>query len=85
ASTVLIVPHHGSAGAALPRFLMTIAPKYAIFATGYLNRFYFPRARVVESYQTLHSQMFNTAYDGAVSVTLSPQGQIAVNTYIPRK
>lgn len=84
ASTVLVVPHHGSAGAALPQFLMTIAPKYAIFATGYLNRFHFPRARVLESYQAMHSQMFNTAYDGAISVTISPEGRVLVKTYIPR-
>ncbi len=81
ASTVIVVPHHGSAGAALPQFIMTIGPKYAIFAAGYMNRFHFPRSRVIESYQAIHSQIGNTASDGAVRVSISPQGQLTFNRY----
>ena len=40
---VLVVPHHGSRTSSTPAFVAAVAPRVAVFAAGYLNRFDHPR------------------------------------------
>ena len=47
---VLVVPHHGSRTSSTPAFIAAVAPRIAIIAAGYRNRFGHPRAEIVARY-----------------------------------
>ena len=66
---VLAVPHHGSLSSSLPAFIDRVQPNLAVFSTGYLNRWSFPKDTVVARYQAAQSRPLNTACDGAVTLT----------------
>ncbi len=71
---VLIVPHHGSLTSSSPAFVAAVNPAYALFATGYRNRFRFPRGPVVDRYRQAGSELLDTARLGAITVKLRPGG-----------
>ena len=82
ASTVLVVPHHGSKTSSSIDFLNQVQPRYALFSTGYRNRFKFPHKIVLERYQRLRSKIYNTAIDGAITLKLDAfSDHIEVETY----
>ena len=71
---VLIVPHHGSLTSSSPAFVAAVHPAYALFATGYRNRYRFPRGAVVDRYRRAGAGLFDTARQGAITVKLRPGG-----------
>ncbi len=82
ASTVLVVPHHGSKTSSSINFLNQVQPKYALFSTGYHNRFKFPHKIVLKRYQRLRAKIYNTAIDGAVTLKLDAfSNPIKIETY----
>lgn len=81
-STVLIVPHHGSKTSSSIEFLNHVRPKYALFPTGFHNRFKFPHKIVVNRYRRLGSKMYDTAVDGAITLKLIGfSKKIIIDTY----
>jgi competence protein ComEC len=72
AADVLIVPHHGSRTSSTPAFVAAVAPRIAVFAAGYLNRFNHPRPDVVARYQRRGAALMRTDVVGAVTVTMGP-------------
>jgi competence protein ComEC len=68
----LIVPHHGSATSSSPEFVRTVAPRYAVFAVGYRNRFGHPREDVLERYRDAGSALVRTDTAGAVEMRFAP-------------
>jgi competence protein ComEC len=79
-SEVLLVPHHGSRSSSTPEFIAAVAPRFAIVAAGYRNRFRHPAAEVVERYQASGARLLRTDRDGAVKVVLGADG-IAASTW----
>lgn len=75
---VLVAPHHGSKTSSSLAFIRHLAPKHVIFSTGYKNRYGHPHAAVVERYQDLASTLWDTAYDGAITINVSPDGGLGV-------
>ncbi len=71
-ATVLIAPHHGSAGSSTPRFAAAVHPQWVIYSTGYRNRFGFPRSEVVTRYRSLGARDRDTAKEGALTLRLGP-------------
>jgi competence protein ComEC len=71
---VLVVPHHGSLTSSSPAFVESVRPDYALFPTGYRNRFRFPREPVVERYRKAGSVLLDTAPQGAITVRLPSGG-----------
>lgn len=63
---VLVVPHHGSKTSSSVSFITAVNPDYALYATGYLNRFDFPRPEIIERYQAFDAIQLNTADSGAI-------------------
>ncbi len=63
---MMMLPHHGSKTSSTAAFVRAVQPKIAIAQTGYHNHFGFPKAAVVQRYQAVGAQIYNTA-DGAVS------------------
>lgn len=67
-STVLIAPHHGSNTGSSMDFLQQVKPQWILISSGYLNRFGFPHAKVLERYRQLNARWLNSAYHGALTV-----------------
>lgn len=63
---MLVVPHHGSKTSSLPQFVAQVAPRAAVFAVGYRNRFGHPKPDVVERYRDSGSTLYRSDQHGAV-------------------
>jgi competence protein ComEC len=72
AAEVLLVPHHGSATSSSAEFVEKVAPRYAVFAVGYRNRFGHPRGDVLERYRDAGSVLLRTDSAGAIEMRVSP-------------
>lgn len=81
ASYLLIAPHHGSRTSSSDLFIQAVNPKVVVFATGYLNRYHFPSDQAVMRYQRAGGRLYNSAYDGAITVTFMPDKPVEVHTY----
>lgn len=68
ASTVLIVPHHGSKTSSTQAFLDQVQPTLSLVSSGYLNRFHFPHPTVSQRYHAIGSRYLNTADSGAIYI-----------------
>jgi competence protein ComEC len=66
AADILVAPHHGSKTSAVPAFVAAVHPQMVLYATGYLNRYHFPHAKVVQAYEAIHALAFNTVDTGSV-------------------
>lgn len=73
-STVLIAPHHGSKTSSSYPFLQQVRPAWVLIPAGYLNRFGFPHAQVMQRYQRMNTQTLITGLHGAISVKVSDSG-----------
>ena len=73
ASTVLLVPHHGSRSSSGGQFLDRVAPELALVSTGYRNRFDHPHESVRLRYASLDIPLWNTAPQGALSLVLGAE------------
>jgi len=74
---VMLVPHHGSRTSSSAEFIQAVAPRWAIVAAGYRNRFGHPNAEVLERYTSVGTSIFRTDRDGAVHVVLK-SGEVRV-------
>ncbi|HEX7219927.1 MAG TPA: DNA internalization-related competence protein ComEC/Rec2 [Burkholderiales bacterium] len=69
-TNVLLVPHHGSRTSSSEEFIAAVAPRWAVVAAGYRNRFGHPAREVLERYERAGIGVLRTDRDGAVSVLL---------------
>jgi competence protein ComEC len=70
AADILVAPHHGSNTSSTAEFLQTVRPRYALFATGYRNRYGFPRPAVVARYAAEGVALLDSARNGAITFHL---------------
>jgi competence protein ComEC len=73
---LLIVPHHGSKTSSQQGFIAAVAPSYAVFATGYRNRYRFPHTSVVRNYSEAGVMMLNTVESGALIFKVSQTNKL---------
>jgi competence protein ComEC len=71
---VVLVPHHGSRTSSTPEFVAAVAPRWAVIAAGYRNRFGHPHGDVLERYERAGARVARTDRDGAVNVSLTANG-----------
>src|SRR5260370_37239113 len=64
-STILKVPHHGSATSSTTAFIAAVHPDAAVISDGYLNHFHFPAPAVVSRYVEARVRLLRTHPDGA--------------------
>ena len=69
-SDILVVPHHGSRTSSTPAFVSGVAPRWALFAAGYRNRYRFPRPEVVARYEAQGSRQLISSESGAIQFQL---------------
>lgn len=70
---LLVSPHHGSAGSSGPAFVAATSPQWVVHATGYADRFGFPRAQTLERYAAAGAQQVDTGSAGAVRLWFDPR------------
>lgn len=80
-ATILVVPHHGSKTSGLRSFVSLVHPQWAIYATGYRNRYHFPHSSIVKTYQQLQAIQLNTVDTGAIQFKLRKAHPVYANLY----
>jgi competence protein ComEC len=70
---VLVVPHHGSETSSSADFIAAVSPETAIFASGYRNRYGFPRERIVRRYRGQGVHLYSTGFSGEISVSVDAE------------
>jgi competence protein ComEC len=78
---IVIAGHHGSKTSSTAPFVQAVHPRAVVFAVGYRNRFGHPHAGVVERYVDIGSLIYRTDSDGAVTITLPPEGGARIERY----
>jgi competence protein ComEC len=73
-STVIKVPHHGSASSSSPGFIECVNPRFAIFSCALNNRFGFPHRKVLETYQDQGIKYLSTGRSGGIRLISLPNG-----------
>lgn len=72
AAEVLVVPHHGSRTSSTPAFIDAVAPRFAVIAAGYRNRFGHPRREILARYAQAGAARPRTDLAGAITLTMVP-------------
>jgi competence protein ComEC len=65
-ATLLVVPHHGSKSSSTAEFVAAVQPRYAVFTSGYRNRFGHPHPEIVARYRQVGSSLLRSDSDGAI-------------------
>lgn len=71
---IVVAPHHGSRTSSTAALVDATRPELVLFATGYRNRWGFPRPDVVERWHAAGARTLSTADSGAIEVLVSAQG-----------
>ncbi len=74
---ILVAPHHGSKTSGVKRFLQAVHPVAVVIPIGYRNRYHFPHASVLRTYNELGLIQFDTAKSGAVQFKLDSLNEVA--------
>ncbi len=72
-SDLLLAPHHGSTSSSSYRFVGRVHPQTAVFSAGYMNRYGFPHATIMQRYQEQGAQLVDITYEGAVTFLFDAQ------------
>lgn len=71
ASTVMVVPHHGSQTSSSLAFVKRVHPRFVMVSYGLDNRYRFPHKKAMSVYQELGIPVYNTVACGMLSVVMS--------------
>lgn len=71
---LLIVPHHGSSGSSGAGFVAAVLPDYAVFTSGYLNRFGHPKQQIRQRYLDSGATQLRSDQDGAILASMDAKG-----------
>lgn len=77
---VLVLPHHGSRSSLSPEFYAGVSPEVVLCSDGYLNRYGFPDADVVDA---VGVSVWSTAIHGRVDVEWDGSGTRSIRTHYP--
>lgn len=75
-SQVLSAAHHGSNSSSGSAWLNRVQPEVVVINSGYRNRFGHPHVQVMARLNGRGITVFNTALSGAVTMAISPAGQV---------
>ena len=83
-STILKVPHHGSATSSSSAFLKEVQPEIALLSLGHGNIFHLPHPDVIKRYHDQGCQIYRTDQDGAILME-SDGSFIRIKTFLNTK
>ncbi|MBF0176681.1 MAG: DNA internalization-related competence protein ComEC/Rec2 [Magnetococcales bacterium] len=64
--TLVVAPHHGSAGSSSPIFVQALHPEHVVFSVGARNRYGFPKPASVARWAASGARLWRTDQDGTV-------------------
>jgi competence protein ComEC len=70
-ASLLVVPHHGSSSSSGIEFVAAVLPDYAVFTSGYRNRFGHPKKEIVQRYADSGATLLRSDRDGAILVEMN--------------
>lgn len=73
-ANLIIAPHHGSKTSGISAFISAVHPQVVLYATGYRNRYHFPHASVVATYEKMNVKSFNTVDSGTIQFKMTNGG-----------
>jgi competence protein ComEC len=73
-ASLLVVPHHGSANSSRIEFVGAVLPEYAVFTSGYRNRFGHPKIEIQQRYVDSGATLLRSDKDGAILGEMNAQG-----------
>lgn len=76
ASSVVVVPHHGSGGSSSPSFVAATGAAHAIHSVGNLNRYRHPHPDVWARWASAGARNWRTDAQGAIVVSIGPVGAV---------
>lgn len=74
---VVVAAHHGSQSSSSPGFVTKVAPRHVLFASGWANRYGFPKPAVAARWTAADAVLHDTARDGTLSFIFPANGQLA--------
>lgn len=80
ASTVLLLPHHGSRAALSNSFISAVSPTDIIISAAKYNRYHFPSPSVIAYFSAHLMNMYNTADFGAIIIRFRQKGDVKLST-----
>ncbi|MCP5196045.1 MAG: DNA internalization-related competence protein ComEC/Rec2 [Gammaproteobacteria bacterium] len=81
AAEVLVAPHQGRRNLSAPAFLKAVRPHYILLATGYHNRYGYPRSDTLTRYQATGAVLFDSSYEGALTFRFEPGERLEPERY----
>ena len=69
---LLVAPHHGSSSSSDIEFVAAVLPDYAVFTSGYRNRFGHPKQGIRQRYTDSGATLLRSDEDGAILVEMNP-------------
>lgn len=82
---VLKVAHHGSASSTEESFLEQVSPSFALISCGENNRYGHPSDEVIQRLKEREVMIYDTRYDGAVSLSCDKEGRLEIETFIDKR
>lgn len=79
-ASLLVVPHHGSSSSSHIDFVAAVLPDYAVFTSGYRNRFGHPKQEVLQRYADSGAALLRSDRDGAILIDMDRLG-LKLDTY----
>jgi competence protein ComEC len=74
ATSIVVAGHHGSRTSSTPDFVNAVHAQQVIFSAGYLNRWGFPKANVVNRWRATNAHTSSTIDAGAITLRVASQG-----------
>jgi competence protein ComEC len=74
ASSVVVVPHHGSKSSSSAAFVDAVAPQHAIHSAGWLNQFRHPHPTTLERWAQAGARNWRTDTQGAIRIDVGVTG-----------
>lgn len=71
ASSILVVPHHGSKTSSSEAFVTAVHARYVLLPYGYHNRYHFPHPSVMARYHRQQAQLYDSVTDGQIDLVLN--------------
>ncbi len=81
AAEVLVAPHQGRRNLSTAAFLEAVHPRYILLATGYGNRYGYPRADTVARYQASGAALLDASHEGALTFRLEGGQELEPERY----
>ncbi len=76
-ANIIIAPHHGSRTSSTTAFLRAVDPEIILIPVGYLNRYRLPSQLIIERYQNMHAQIYDSIVGGAIMLCFGSEGLVS--------